>query len=211
MEKYGTLRYLTVIINFIAWLNLISGIILTIFSIGYNLGASFIIIGLLGGLIGFILLLSFGKLIQLVLDIREKQIEKEKNKKPMEIQEETSLEQIEVEENKNPIRFKGEKSLQQIEITEISIIELRGLIIRQKKSYIGNKKKTEIISILNKLVTSKESAKILIEKYKNKFGINIIDELKDLSKNYAIIKEYLLPFIEFKIVKGEYPHELIEY
>ena len=59
--------------------------------------------------------------------------------------------------------------------------------------------------------TSKESAKILIEKYKNKFGINIIDELKDLSKNYAIIKEYLLPFIEFKIVKGEYPHELIEY
>jgi len=211
MEKYGTLRGLARIINFIAWLNLISGIILTIFSISNDLGTSFILSGLLGGSIGFILLLSFGKLIQLALDIRKKQIEKGENKKPMESQEKKFLEQIEGEENKNSIESKGEKSLELIENIERSIVGLRRLIIRQKQSFIGSSTRLEIISILSKLLTSKESAKILIEKYENKFGINIIDELKDLSKNYAVIKEYLLPFIELKIVKGEYPHELIEY
>jgi len=72
MGKYSTLKNLAGIINFIAWLNLISGVILTIFSIQEELGTIFIISSLTGGLIGFILLLSFSKLILLALDIREK-------------------------------------------------------------------------------------------------------------------------------------------
>jgi hypothetical protein len=47
----------------------------------------------------------------------------------------------------------------------------------------------------------------LIDRYKQHFGSDLIEELKKLSSSYRGIKEYVTPFIELEIVADEHPHD----
>lgn len=49
-----------------------------------------------------------------------------------------------------------------------------------------------------------------MEVYHKHQGKSLIADLKKTTTSYAGIKEYLEPFIDFNILKAEYPHELNE-
>ncbi len=190
MGKYSTLKSLAGIINFLAWLNLIAGIIIAIYSNSEKLGTIVIVSSVVSGLVGFVLLLSFGKLIQITLDIRENQI---KTKEEI-----TTIEA----DNEN---FADTK---EVEFSETTLLDLRKLILRQKQSIFG-KNKNEMLELLSRLITTRQKGLDIIGAYEKQFGVNIIDELKSLSNNYGTIKEYLKQFIEFEIVENEHPHRMI--
>jgi len=190
MEKYSTLKSLAGIINFIAWLNLIAGIIIAIYSNGEKLGTIGIVTSVVSGLVGFVLLLSFGKLIQITLDIRENQIKTR--------DETTTIEAI----NEN---FADSK---EIEFSEMNLLDLRKLILKQKQK-IFRKNNNELLELLSRLITTRQKGLDIILAYEKQFGVNIIDELKSLSTNYGTIKENLKQFIEFEIIENEYPHKMI--
>ena len=190
MEKYSNLKRLSGIINFIAWLNLIAGIIIAFYLNSKNLGTIISVSSVVSGFIGFILLLSFGKLMELVLDIRENQIGSK---------EVTLTKEFE---------SKNQEKNQEIEFSEKVLLDLRKYILNQKKSLIG-KNKNEILEFLSRLITTKQTALDLIIGYEKYFGVDIIDELKSLSSNYGTIREYLEKFIEFEIVEKEHPHKMI--
>jgi hypothetical protein len=190
MEKYRTLKSLAGIINFIAWLNLIAGIIIAIYSNSEKLGDIVIVTSVVSGLIGFVLLLGFGKLIQITLDIRENQIMTREETTATEASNESFTE------------------TREIEFSETTLLDLRKKILRQKQSIFG-KKTDEILELLSRLITTKQKGLDIIVAYENQFGVSIIDELKSLSSNYGTIKENLKQFIEFEIVENEYPHKII--
>jgi len=190
MERYSTLKTLAGIINFIAWLNLIAGIIIAIYSNSEKLGTTVIVTSVISGLFGFVLLLSFGKLIQITLDIRENQIKTtEKN---------TTIEA----DNENIVDTK------EIEFSETTLLDLRKQILGQKQSVFG-KNKNQVLELLSSLITTKQKGLDIIIEYEKQFGVSIIDELKSLSSNYGTMKEYLKQFIEFEIVENEHPHKMI--
>lgn len=190
MEKYSNLKSLSGIIIFFAWITLIAGIIIAISSISEDLELIMVVTSVVSGFVSFILLLSFGKLIQVVLDIRENQLDSKGNNLIKEIESET----IEYEK--------------EIEFSETVLLDLRKHILHQKKSLI-NKNKNEILELLSGLITSKQESLGLIAAYEKYFGLDLIEELKGLSTNYGIIREYLEPFIKFDTVGKEYPHEMV--
>ncbi|MDZ4203234.1 MAG: hypothetical protein U1C46_00315 [Bacteroidales bacterium] len=201
MEKYRTLETLSKIIIFIAWLTLISAGIGSIYSITKELELVWIFSIIFGGALWFVILLGFGKLIQLALDIRKHQIA---------INEKKISNLVEDGENIQIRYSRKKRNSEQIENFETVVSEISGLITKQKTSLIGNKQKGEIISLLNEVLTSQEKAKFLMEEYFKHYETSLIDDLKKLTSSYSGIKEYLLPFIELNILKEEYPHELIE-
>lgn len=190
MEKYSTVKSLASVLIFIAWLNLLAGIILAIYASNENLDTIMIVSSAVGGSIGFILLLSFGKLIQLAIDIRENQVISNETNAP------NSEEKEEITESSK------------IEISDTTLLDLRKTILSQKRSVLG-KGKDVILDLLKSLLSTKQNALDLISMYEKSFGVSIIDELKSLSSNYSTIREYLEKFIEYEIVEEEYPHKLI--
>ena len=205
MEKYKLLEYLSKIICFIAWLILIiSLVIVVIYLISKEAKAIEIFVSIIGGIYSFILLLGFGKLIQITLDIREDQIkisDEMNSHKPNESKKQ--VQKIQSKPNKREVQKK-------IDVDDNLISELKNLIIKQKKSFNRNKYKKDIILLLNRIITSQGQARGLIEQYYNLYESNLLDDLKQLTSNYKSIKEYIFLFIEFDIIKEEYPHELKE-
>jgi len=204
MEKYKLLEYLSKIICFIAWLILIVSLVIVVILISKEAKAIEIISIIIGGIYSFILLLGFGKLIQITLDIREDQIkisDEMNSHKPNESKKQ--VQKIQSKPNKREVQKK-------IDVDDNLISELKNLIIKQKKSFNGNKYKKDIILLLNRIITSQGQARGLIEQYYNLYESNLLDDLKQLTSNYKSIKEYVFLFIEFDIIKEEYPHELKE-
>ena len=204
MEKYKLLEYLSKIICFIAWLILIVSLVIVVILISKEAKAIEIISIIIGGIYSFILLLGFGKLIQITLDIREDQIkisDEMNSHKPNESKKQ--VQKIQSKPNKREVQKK-------IDVDDNLISELKNLIIKQKKSFNGNKYKKDIILLLNRIITSQGQARGLIEQYYNLYESNLLDDLKQLTSNYKSIKEYVFLFIEFDIIKEEYPHKLKE-
>lgn len=173
-------------IIFLAWIDLIATIIVTGYLISNELDFLIVLLYLISGLIGFVLFLSFGKSILLLLDIRENQFDKHYS-------------------------INNEKDeLFDFEISETKLKELDTLIKKQKKTFLGAGSKSNILILLSKLITSKEKAFIVIDKYNQLFNKDIIEELKGLSSSYVSKREYLSSFIDYKIVANEYPHDLIK-
>lgn len=216
MDKYKTLKTLSGLIIFIAWFGLISAIIVTGYLISNELDFMTTLPFLVGGLIGFILFLAFGKGIQLLLDIRENQIQIKDSANSVENQ----VMLFDEWKKENPtksisdyyatvITKNDNNELTDISITEANLSVLDNLIIKQKKTFLGAGSKSDILILLSELITSKEKAFIVIDKYNQLFNKDIIEELKGLSSSYAGIKDYLSCFIEHKIVDSEHPHDLL--
>ena len=130
--------------------------------------------------------LSFGKSIQLLLAIWENQFDRYSS-------------------------INNEKDeLSDFEISETKLKELDTLIKKQKKTFLGAGSKSDILILLSGLITSKEKAFIVIDKYNQLFNKDIIKELKRLSSSYSGDKDYLSCFIDYEIVNSEHPHDLIE-
>lgn len=201
MEKYSTLKTLAGVLNFIAWLNLIAGIIIAIYSNSENLGTIMIVSSIVSGLIGFVLLLSFGELIQLALDIRENQISTEGKIITNDAESERKI-------IINDTGSEGSTNNSEIKFSETTLLDLKKLILIQKQSILGEGK-NEILELLSRLITTKQKALDISVAYEKYFGVDIIDELKSLSNNYGTIREYLEQFIDFEIVEKEYPHKMI--
>jgi len=204
MEKYKLLESLSKIIIFIAWLIVISLVIVVMYLISKEAELIEFFGFIIGGIYSFILLLSFGKLIQITLDIREDQIKfSDKMNSHAPNENKKQVQKIQSKLNKKEVQKK-------IDIDDNLISELRNLIIKQKKSFIGNKYRKDIILLLNRIITSQGLARRLIEQYYNLYESNLLDDLKQLTSNYNGIKEYVLIFIEFDIIEEEYPHEFNE-
>jgi len=84
---------------------------------------------------------------------------------------------------------------------------LRQLIQNERKALFGSPNKSDIIALLRKLCTSDKTALYLIDRYKEHFGSDLLEDLKKLSSSYSGIKEYMTPFIELEIVAPEHPHD----
>ena len=100
----------------------------------------------------------------------------------------------------------------QIEKTETiseSADLLNDLICSQKKSFLGNKNKSDILDLLDSLIVSEIRALEFIKTYNKMFDKDLITELKSLSSNYIVIESYLSCFIKYEIVQSKYPHELV--
>ena len=209
MEKYKLLKLLSKIIIFTAWLSLILSTIVVIYNLIYKEAELIEILGstigsIIGGIYSFILLLGFGKFIQIILDIREDQIkisDEMNSHKPNESKKQ--VQKIQSKPNKREVQKK-------IDVDDNLISELKNLIIKQEESFNGKKYKKDIILLLNRIITSQGQARGLIEQYYNLYESNLLDDLKQLTSNYKSIKEYVFLFIEFDIIKEEYPHELKE-
>ena len=145
MEKYNTLRTLSGIIIFISWLDLVSAIIVTGYLITQEADIISVLPLFIGGLIGFIFLLSFGKVIQLLLDLRESQI----NNQP-DISKSIDSDSLKNELPKIDIEYDEES-----DITDKDLIKLNSLIKKEKKGFLGSGKKSDIIVLLSDMITSK--------------------------------------------------------
>ena len=209
MEKYKLLKLLSKIISFTAWLSLILSTIVIIYNLIYKEAELIEILGstigsIIGGIYSFILLLGFGKFIQIILDIREDQIkisDEMNSHKPNESKKQ--VQKIQSKPNKREVQKK-------IDVDDNLISELKNLIIKQEESLNANKYKKDIILLLNRIITSQDQSRGLIEQYYNLYESNLLDDLKNLTNNYKSIKEYVFIFIDFDIIEEEYPHELKE-
>ncbi|MCK4664734.1 MAG: hypothetical protein KAT68_17825 [Bacteroidales bacterium] len=188
MEKYNTIRTLSVIMIVLSWISFIGAIIIAVFQISNESDLVTIISPLISGFIVFVVFLSLGKTMQLLLDLRENQIRSFN----------ANEEQKSIVKNSNTA-----------EISDKILNELFKLIKSHKKSILGKGKKEEIIGLLEIIVTSEEQGYALMAKYNSLFGNEIINDLKSLSTNYLVIKEFLDCFIKFNIVLPEYPHDLV--
>ena len=160
MEKYQLLKFLSKVINFISWLSLILCAVIVVIRIYKESLVIETIITIISGLFSFVILLSFGKLIQVTLDIRESQIKisDERNSHLPN----TSNKQIQ-----KVLRKSSKKEVKKtINVDENLISELRKLIMKEKKSFISKYKK-DIILLLNKIIKSEGEARGLIEQYYN--------------------------------------------
>lgn len=115
------------------------------------------------------------------------------------IEEEPTLEEEPIVEELDPVEKRNKEYQEQV-------MSLRQLVINEKKALFGSPNKDEIISLLKELCTSHKNALYLIDRYKQHFGSDLIDDLKKLSSSYRGIKEYMTPFIALEIVASEHPH-----
>jgi hypothetical protein len=89
------------------------------------------------------------------------------------------------------------------------IRELRKLIkLEKKKSFIVESEKEKIIAIIDEFCVDKARCFLLMNDYRYRFKADLIKDLKSLTTSYDLIKRYLQAFINFEVVKTEYPHEI---
>ena len=90
------------------------------------------------------------------------------------------------------------------------IRELRNLIkLEKKKSFIVESEREKIIEMLDKFCVDKAHCFLIINEYMYSFNADLIKDLKSLTTSYDLIKSYLQVFINFEVVKAEYPHGII--
>ena len=90
------------------------------------------------------------------------------------------------------------------------IKDLRNLIRAEKvKSFYNDSQKAFIIDVLEKICIDNTQCIILINEYRHRYKSDLIEDLKNLSKSYDIIKSLLRVFINLEVVKKDYPHEMI--
>lgn len=200
MEKYLTIKSLSGILILISWISLIGSVIIVFIQISNNGDFISIIPQLISGVVVFLLFLSFGHTMKLLLDIRIDQIEK--LKVPLVNLEHSESKQIHNVENKTTT-----EELSTVFSDDI-LDNLNDLIKKQKKKLFGKGYVEDITNILSEIITSKEKGYELINKYSNKFDSEITKDLKSLSSSFSTIKNYLSVFIKYEIVKPEHPHEL---
>lgn len=87
------------------------------------------------------------------------------------------------------------------------ILQLNNLIRIEKKSFLVQVKDAEIRQLIAALCTNKEEAEYLLMVYPQLFSTDLIEDLKRLSGNYEVIKEYCQIFITLGVVSKNYPHE----
>jgi len=101
------------------------------------------------------------------------------------------------------------KNKTSVDISDDNIKKLRELIKAEKKGIFGSDNKSDILDLLKSMISTKETAQMVIDEYNRLFNKSLIIELKSLTTSYDGIKEYLSCFFEYGIVKTEYPHDLI--
>lgn len=198
MEKVGFIKKLAITINVLAWIYLIAMVIVTIFSFVEEFSPVLIISLVLSGLVGFVILLTFGKTIEILIDIRSSQLINNIDK--------VNIETIKRRELKEP-NNRPEEEIEVTEISEENLHILNNLIQNQKKKLWGSSQKIEIITLIKSLVVSKSSAEKLVLEYKDQFDKYLIEDLKGISSSYDTIRDYLDIFIEHNIVSETYPHD----
>ena len=87
------------------------------------------------------------------------------------------------------------------------ISNIKQLIDKDKNNFLMSYV-NEIKQNLNDSCTTKAICITLIEGYNSNYNSDLINDLKNLSTNYRVIKEILNVFIQFDIVEENYPHEL---
>ncbi len=97
-----------------------------------------------------------------------------------------------------------------IDISDEDIKKLGELIKIQKKGIFSSGNKSDIIDLLKSMISSNETAQKVIDGYNRLLNKSLISELKSLTTSYDGVKEYLSCFIEYGIIKTEYPHDLIK-
>lgn len=96
-----------------------------------------------------------------------------------------------------------------VEASDDNLKKLNELIKNQDKSlnYVSN---FDFLDLLKNMINSKETARRVIERYYELFKTDLIEDLRSISVSYSDLTKTLSTFIEYKVVKSEYPHELIK-
>jgi len=96
-----------------------------------------------------------------------------------------------------------------VEASDDNLKKLNELIKNQDKglNYVSN---FDFLDLLRSMINSKETARIVIERYYELFKTDLIEDLRSISVSYSDLTKTLSTFIEYKVVKSEYPHELIK-
>lgn len=59
----------------------------------------------------------------------------------------------------------------------------------------------DIIDLINKLSVSKEETIMLFEEYYERYGVNIVEELENLTSDKKTIKQFRAPFVKFNVIE----------
>lgn len=89
------------------------------------------------------------------------------------------------------------------------LIELHLLIGDEQKSFFGTGKAERIRQLTQEFSETIDKAEQLLRIYRERFGTDLIDDLKQLTNSYEGIKAYCKSFIDLKIVSPEFPHDRI--
>ena len=109
-----------------------------------------------------------------------------------------------------PVLDNSENTKQKNDIidSELKLIsELHRLINKSKISFWGNLN-SNLISFMETNFISKEVTLTIMEKYKVKYGEDLVTSLMGISNYYDKIRSYLSVLIKLKIVRIDYPHQL---
>lgn len=92
-------------------------------------------------------------------------------------------------------------------VNESSVKYLNDLINAQKES-VAKKYTNDIVGFLQSVEPNIKQLKLLAYYYKKETGIDLIDELKSLSKVGVVVQRYLLIFIRLNVVSANPPFEV---
>ncbi len=195
--KYKLLKFLSPLFIASGWFALVVAIYSTIINLDFEEDMFELLIPLSIGILLFVFLNTFGKLIPLIFDIRKFQLEKAATiETPSDV-------------SPNNLNNGNESDVHTIGVNMDNLKLLNFLLKKQKGTLFGKGNKVEIINTIGALIHSGDDAKNVIYQYKKLYNKDLVSELKNLTSSYAEKKEFLDSFIIHNIVKSEYPHDLL--
>ena len=119
----------------------------------------------------------------------------------------TVLQNVTVRAPKNYVEQEISQDEKEDNDYKAKVLQLNTLLRIERKSLLVQIKDVEIRQLITELCRNKEEAEYLLMVYPQLFSNDLIEDLKKLSSNYAVIKEYCQNFIDLGIISKDYPHE----
>lgn len=89
------------------------------------------------------------------------------------------------------------------------LIELHSLIEQEQKSFFGTGNADRIRELTREFSETVDKAEVFLRVYRERFGVDLIEDLKQLTNSYEGIRAYCRTFIDLNMVSGEFPHNRI--
>lgn len=119
----------------------------------------------------------------------------------------TALQNVTIRAPKNYVEQEINQEEKEDNDYNAKVLQLNNLIKIEKKSLLVQVKDKEIRQLITTLCPNRVEAEYLLMVYPQLFSNDLIEDLKKLSSNYEVIKEYCLTFIDLGIVSTSYPHK----
>jgi hypothetical protein len=181
MNRYNTLSTWSRTVLFLAWVELVASIFLTVYT---HKNAQFFTGGLtvfLYGMAGFVFAFAWSKIIAIGMELEKYRVEDD------------------TVDHDHLISGTGR-----------NLNVLHKLIERQKSGIFRTGNRQDILELLEQIILSEQDAVTAMNEYKSRFNKTLSNELQGLTGNFDQKKKYLKKFIDFGLVENEFPHREVK-